>query len=389
MIALLANLALLVGAHLVALQIRLRIPWGNSLGTEYQGDPPLIYGIALGTALLTFLITAMAHRLGTHPLSRYRLTLLPTLTSLVLMALGVVVLLPDVSQLQMIYFGITGVVLALLTVAYPNRLMRHKPPGALWANLRTLVTNRALVGLWLRYTIQARYSQTLLGILWIILLPLATSLVLALAFSQILRVEFGVPFVSFFLSGLVFWGLLSQGTLNGLTALVAKMGLLNQVPLPREIPVLLALGEALVDLIFTFGAMLIVNALNGIFPNAYYVYLIPLLAIFIAFTLGIMCIVSCLTVIVRDMPQLVSVILQLFFYLTPILYPVASIPDHLRVLVLINPLAGVIQGVRDVILYARPPDPLTLYYPAVVAAALLYTGYAFFLANKDRVTDYA
>ncbi|MCC6975626.1 MAG: ABC transporter permease [Anaerolineae bacterium] len=384
MLALIFNFALLLGAHLTAVQIRLRIPWGNPLGTEYQGAPVEFALIILAASLISYGIgmLPLASKLRGRRVWLFGLSLLMTIG-------GVLILIPDVSQLQMIYFGVSAVTLGLIAIVYPDRLLRRSPQGTLWYNLSQLWKARALLQLWLGYNIQSRYSQTILGILWIILLPLATAGVLSIAFSQILQVQYDVPFVSFFLSGLVWYTLFNQGTLNSINALISRMGIMNQVPFPREVVVLLSLGETLVDLIFAFGVMVIINWVNGIVPNGQYIYLIPLLAILVCFTLGIMFFVSCLTVFVRDVPQLVSVVLQLLFYLTPLLYPVSQIPDRLRVLILINPLAGVIQGFREVILYARPPDIVTLYYPTAFALTLLYVGYIYFITNKDRVTDYA
>jgi lipopolysaccharide transport system permease protein len=78
----------------------------------------------------------------------------------------------------------------------------------------------------------------------------------------------------------------------------------------------------------------------------------------------------------------------MLFYLTPILYSVDLIPAVLRPIVLINPLVPLIQAFRDVIVYARAPDLISLYYPLVFGVAVLYLGYIFFKANEKRFTDF-
>ena len=109
--------------------------------------------------------------------------------------------------------------------------------------------------------------------------------------------------------------------------------------------VILALGEALVDFLFTFAAMILINVLHGIFPNIYWIYLPFLIFVLVTFTLGLMLILSCLSMLVRDIPQLtVGVVLQLMFYLTPLIYPIDRIPDQFRVLLLLKSAGGSNSG---------------------------------------------
>lgn len=384
-----ANLVILIGAHLIAVQIRLRIPWGLPLGPEYDAQPFGFYPVAAGALALTYALAWLVSRsaLGRRflaPKRQFRVLLV----GLALTLLGTLLFLPDLSQLQLIYFVVTVLILGLCVIVWPGRINPKGSGQDFFANIARLVTSRSLLGLWLRYNIQSRYSQTLLGIFWIVLLPLATAGVLALAFGQIIRVDYGVPFISFFLAGLVPWGVFNQGMGNGVQSLISRMALINQVNFPREVLVLLALGEALIDLSFTFLIMVVINMLNGIYPNVQWIFLPVLLAILVCFTLGMMFFVSSLSVMVRDIPQLISVVLQLLFYISPILYPVSNIPDRFRFVVLLNPIALVIEALRDILIYARTPDPLTLYYPLVVSLALLYMGYAFFKANEDRIADF-
>ncbi len=383
-----ANLLILIGAHLIAVQIRLRIPWGLALGPEYDGQPIGMYVVFIGAVGLAYgmaWIVARAERprriLAPH--KQFRVLIV----AIGLAWAGALVFLPDLSQLQMAYFTVTAVVLGVCVIVWPGRINRGATGRDVYTALIRLWAARPLLGLWLRLNIQSRYSQTVLGILWIVLLPLATSGVLALAFSQFLRVKSDVPFIVFFFCALLMWGLFNQGIFNGMGAIRARMELIRQVAFPREVLVLLAIGEALIDLFFTLIAMIIVNALHGIWPNAQWVYLPALIGILLCLTLGLMFFLSSLSLLVRDIPQLVSVVMQLLFYLTPILYPVDAIPERFRFIVLLNPVGLVIQAVREVVIYARPPDPLTLYYPTVVGLTLLYMGYAFFKANEERFAD--
>jgi lipopolysaccharide transport system permease protein len=136
-----------------------------------------------------------------------------------------------------------------------------------------------------------------------------------------------------------------------------------------------------------FAAMLVINGVVGVLPNGLFVILPLLVLIQIVFMLGLMFIVSWLSVIVRDIPQLVSVLLQILFYLSPIIYPVTIIPHRYQFLVNLNPVALLVQAYRDVIVYDRTPDWLSLVYPAALGVALLIFGYRHFKANEDRFAD--
>lgn len=383
----LSSFLILFGSMLVAVQLRLKLTQGKKLGPGYEAHSLKLYLVlALGlflVQLIDWLLkpeSASARSSSGHQLG--------VVTASILLFSGLTLaLFPGISLLQLLYFGVIGVLLGFITIVWPTYLRTSRQADSFASDLKRLWANRHLLILWLKYNIKSRYSQTVLGILWIVLLPLSTATVLTVAFTQFLRVQIGVPFIVFFLSALVPFGLFNQGTQNSTRAVLGSMGLLNQIYFPREILVLVTLGEALVDLFFTSAAMLLVNALYGFWPGEAFVFLPLCLSILIMFTLGIMLFISCLSVLVRDVPQLVAVVLQLWFYLTPIIYPIDNFPARYRLLILINPLVSVVQSFRDVIVYRRTPDVVMLYYPAVVSIALLYTGYAFFKSQEDRFAD--
>jgi len=193
--------------------------------------------------------------------------------------------------------------------------------------------------------------------------------------------------VAFYLSALIHFNMFSNGVAQAAVAINSRIEIIAQVYFPREILLVVTLGELIVDFTFTFAAMLVVNAISGIFPNVYFVFLPFLWLILVLIVAGTMLIASALSVIVRDVPQLAAVALQLLFFLTPVIYPVASLPDQYHFLFVINPLAPMMQAFRDIIVYARPPDALSLVFPAVVGVAALIFGYTLFKSIEDRMAD--
>ena len=374
-----------VAAMLVAVQLRFDLSFGKSLGEDYKGQPILMYAIIAIAVALARLLPLISIRVT--PLRRVARRLWIHVLAAGFTTLGIIFLLPDVSRLQLIYFFLMAVLLGLFLVVIPAYVRRRHNLESMPAYLRALWENRILIWVWSKYNIEGRYTQSILGILWIVLVPLATAIVLTLALSVFLRLDLDVPFIVFLFSALTIYNIFGHGVSSSAYTILGSMGIINQVSFPREILVLVAFIEALVDTAFMFLAMLIVNAVQGFWPNPLFILLIPLVVLISTITLGMMLLISYLSVQIRDIPQLVNIMLQLLFYLTPIIFPVSQIPEEYRFIIVINPLAPIVQAFRDIVVYARLPDFSTLIYPLVVGIALLYLSYNLFKANEDYLAD--
>jgi len=284
--------------------------------------------------------------------------------------------------------GFMGLLLSLGGVFLLLPARQAVPPSE---HLLRLARYSMLIALWLKYNILSRYSQKVLGMLWIVLLPLSTSLILALVFGEILRspMMIGVPFVAFFMAAVTPWSVFSQGIYGATTAVLAQMALISAVPIPREVPVIRVLGESLVDGFFMFACMLVINATLGILPGRAFLALPLIILTQIFGMLGLMFYISAASVLIRDIPQLVSVAMQLLFYLTPIVYSAQIVPPHLQIILTLNPLFFITDAYRSIILHNEIPNLRLMYGAFVAALALLYSGYLFFKSHDQRFADYA
>jgi lipopolysaccharide transport system permease protein len=382
---LLATFTILVGAMLVSIQFRVQLlPFGETLGEDYTLHSTSLLIVMVFALLFAFLLSVIAGRLP--GVKRLLSTDRPFRVMLVAVAVTcglALYFMPQISQLQLIYFAVIAVGLGLLVIVVPNRLrpIAHEDWIELWQR-------RELLFIWLRYTIKARYTQTVLGILWIVLLPLSLSLVMAFAFGQILQAKGpGVPYVAFILAGIVSFSFFQEGVQNSTSAVASQIQLIGRVYFPREILILLSIGEGLVDMVFKLIVLIAVNLFVGIFPNWVLVYLPIPLIILTVLTLGLMFFVSVWSMLIRDVPQLVGVILRLLFYISPIIYSLENVPERWQFLVAINPLTLVIQAFRDIVVFGKPPDMVSLYYPMVISLALTYAGYAYFKSKQGVLSD--
>lgn len=378
------DLAILLVSYLVATYFRRELPFGKYVGTNYRWQGLELYvtlAAALALVYALSLVIDPSHRGAT---SRFWTAVGGVAASCV----GLTIFVPLQSGLEKGYFAFCALLLIALIVPWPGSAQRMLGRPTLMESLNRLWANRSLLQIWVRYNVRSRYAQAFLGIFWIALLPLSTAFVMSVVFSQIMRIHISnVPFIAFFLAGFVPWGLFSQSISASMRSILGSMGLINQIYFPREIIVLSALGEALVDAFFMFIALVVIDAIVGVYPNGLWVVLPLLVLIQIVFSLGLMLIISWLSVLVRDIPQLVSVVLQILFYLSPIIYPVSIIPHRYQFLVTLNPISVLIEAYHRIIVYGQPPDWSSLFYPAAFGIALLVFGYRLFKTNEDRMAD--
>lgn len=385
----LSILVLVFCAHLYAVHVRLKFNLGEPLGADYVAQPPAIFVILILSAVLSTYIAVWIRRQYNIKRSR-RVHYLNLIIAIGLSFFTTSALLPDVSLLQMLYFVLAGVLFGLITIWWTPTLPDADEVSTLAFHLQKLYTRRTLLRLWTMTNIQARYQQAWLGILWIMLLPLAQSLIMAFAFSSILnRTQVGdVPFVSFFLAGVTAWTFFQKCINKSARSIVGNKGIISKVYFPREILVLVDLIEASIDALFMFASLIAINMLLGVPFTAYMFYLPVVLIVQLILTVGLMLHISYMSVFVRDTAEFVAIVMRLLFYATPIMYGITMLAEDIQIVFLVNPLASIITAYRDIMVYRVPPDLVSLYYPLVVGILLLYGGYLSFKSKESILADY-
>lgn len=378
------NIPILTGAYLISVQFQTHaLIAGSQLPNT--ADAVVVFAAMIVSVFLSEIVT----RAITGKARSARIQFITLMTATLLSAGTFLVAIPRIPSSQVLFYFAASLALGAFVILLRARLIRGHRHEALIHSGAQLWQKRTLVTLWTRNNVRSRYAQAVLGIIWVVLLPLAQAVIMAFVFSQLVRIPVGdVPFVSFYLAALVPWTFINNGVNQGAVSILGQMPLINQVYFPREILPLVKLGELAVDALFTFVALIVVNAIVGIYPNLNWIFLPLLTGIALLGTFGIVLFLSVLTVFIRDIPQLVFVSMQLLFYLSPIIYPVSFIPEQLRWIVMLNPLVPLIQGYRDVLVFNVPVDIVSLFYPLVFSVAVFYVGFAFFKANERRLTDY-
>ncbi len=380
---------LLMCAHLIAVQMRLRVNMGTPLGPDYVAQPLFVF-VILGLAAVMSTYVAVWVRRQYHIRRSRRVHYLNLMIATGLTFFSVSAFLPDVSLLQNLYFVLLAILFGLITIWWTPTLPDADEVSTLAFHLQKLYERRTLLRLWTVTNVQARYQQAWLGILWIMLLPLAQSLIMAFVFANILnRGEVGdVPFVSFFLAGVTAWSFFMKGVNKSARSIVGNKGIISKVYFPREILILVDLAEALIDAFFMFVTLIVINLVVGVPLTAYMLFVPLIVVVQCILIIGLMLHISYLGVFVRDTAELVTIVMRLLFYLTPVLYGIAMLPERVQSLLMLNPLASIINAYRDTIIYQQPPDFVSLYYPLVVGVLLMYTGYLSFKSKESILADY-
>lgn len=222
--------------------------------------------------------------------------------------------------------------------------------------------------------LKLRYQQTLLGGLWAIIQPLATTAAFSLVFGRLANMPSdGVPYPLFSMTALVIWTYFS-GALNGAVgALVSNRQLVSKVYFPRLILPLSAALVGLVDLAVGLACLVIGMLLYGLAIPWTAIFVLPLTVIALATAAGLGAGLGAINVRYRDVRATMPLFVQLWLFLTPVAYPASLAPEKWRPLFALNPMTGVVEGYRWALLHAGPP-PLQLMSISAVSALVLLAG---------------
>jgi len=247
-----------------------------------------------------------------------------------------------------------------------------------------------LIKLWTRYHIEASYLETRLGALWIILEPVLITLIYATVFSLILDrlPRNNVPFVIFFLSGMIFWQFFSNTLMKASTLISSKTAMVSQIKFSRQSLVFVAFLEMTVDLGVTFIVLMILDAFYGIYPSVQYIYLPILLFVFFSLTIGLMFMLTTLGVFIQDTQQLTGLVLRFLMYFSGVIISADMLPKKALKVLVYNPLFFMIESFRNIILYSEPPNMKAMSVWLVVSVLFLIAGIVFFKTNDGKFSDY-
>lgn len=239
-------------------------------------------------------------------------------------------------------------------------------------NLKDLWAYRELLYFLVWRDVKVRYKQTLLGALWAILQPLTTMVIFTYFFGKLARIPTeGIPYPIFFYTGLLLWTYFSGAVTSAANSLLGNTNLITKVYFPRLIIPAAAVGAGLVD--FAIASVLLIGMLVYYsFPvTLSYLMLLPLVMLTTMFALGMGVWLAALNVRYRDVRYALAFVIQVWMFISPIIYPSTLVPEEWRWLTMLNPLSGIIEGFRSA-LFGRDFDWLALGYSTGFTLVLLF-----------------
>ena len=258
--------------------------------------------------------------------------------------------------------------------------------------LRSLWQYRHFISSSIRNELISRFSRSKLGGLWMIINPLAQVLIYALILSNILAAKLpGIDnkyaYAIYLMAGLLAWNLFSEIIGRCLNLFIEQGNLMKKMSFPRITLPTIVMGSCLLNNVFLFISMLGIFALLGHQFSVVMLWLIPLTLIVMVLALGIGLIIGVMNVFVRDIGQAFPIILQVWFWFTPIVYPENIIPESYRSLLSLNPMYPITSAYHQVLVYDKAPQLDSLIVITVIASMLILLGLFLFRRASAEMVD--
>lgn len=242
---------------------------------------------------------------------------------------------------------------------------------------KELYDYREMIYMLVRREIRGRYKGSVLGFFWTFLNPLLQFAVYAVVFSVLLRSDIDKYYVYMFVA-FVPWFFFSSAVPTGANCIAAHSTMVQKIYFPRMVLPISTVLTGFVNMLFSEIVVFAVLLISGLTPSHHVIALPVVMGVQLLFVMGIVLIVSSLTVYFRDLSHILDIVIMLWFYLTPIVYPIAMIPEHLQKWVYLNPMTGIIECYRQILYYRCWPDFSTMLLAAVIGVVSIVIGMVVF-----------
>lgn len=277
-------------------------------------------------------------------------------------------------------------------VSIPHRVKIEPTRGWLSPGLGDLWRYKELLYFLIWRDVRVRFTQTALGVFWVVLQPILTTAVFAFLFGRLLKVPTdGVPYPVFAYAALLPWNYFASSLSRASGSVVTNANLVTKVYFPKLILPLAGVLSGLVDFCISLILMAGFMTYYSIVPSREIVMLLPLLFLAMITALGFGLWFSALNVRFRDVNLLIPFLLQIWLYVTPVIYSIRMIPERIRPLLGFNPMTTVVEGFRRSLLPAQFHDGFSFeaasLIPIAVSFVVFISGAAFFRHTERRFAD--
>lgn len=260
------------------------------------------------------------------------------------------------------------------------------------ASLKSVWDFRGFIIGSVRREFQLKYRGSMLGIAWTVLQPLAMIIVYTVIFSEVMKaklpgVEGGFAYSIHLCAGIITWGLFAEIVQRGQSVFLDNANLLKKISFPRLTLPVIVVSSALLNFAIIFGLFLVFLLVTGNFPGISFVAIIPLLVVQILFAVGLGITLGVLNVFFRDAGQLSGVLLQFWFWATPVVYPATILPHWAQAWMQLNPLYHLIRGYQDIFVVNQWPDWQNIVWVAALSLLLAVFALRLFRKHAGEIVD--
>ena len=280
-----------------------------------------------------------------------------------------------------------------IDMTLPRRLDRsdfdvvlESRPGWRAVDLEELYKRRDLLAYWTWRNIKGRHAQSALGLGWAVIQPVVSTVIFTVVFGNLVGIRSdGVPYPVFALCGMVMWTYFSSALREAVDSLTGNTAMLTKIYFPRLILPLSSILGKLVDLSVVFLLLIPMMLWYGVVPRIEVIVVVPsLILILILTTLGLALWLSALAVQYRDVSHGLGFAIQALMYMSPVVYSHHIVPERFRIIYGLNPVAGVIGGMRAVVL-GTGPLPWDLILPGAAIALVLAVSGLYYFRSRERI----
>lgn len=258
--------------------------------------------------------------------------------------------------------------------------------------LRALWAYRGFILGSVKREFQSKYRNSLLGAAWTVLNPLAMIIVYTVIFSRVMNARLPGVDNSFAYSirlcaGLLPWGMFVEVVSRAQNTFIENANLIKKLSFPRLCLPVIVVANSLVNFAIVFGLFVVFLVMTGNFSGVAFLAVIPLLILLTLFAIGLGITLGVLNVFFRDVGQFFNIVLNFWFWLTPIVYSIDILPQPMRVGLGYNPMASLIQAFQVVIMQGQWPDWPQLWFVTALSIVLCLLGFSLFRKHAGEMVD--
>lgn len=257
---------------------------------------------------------------------------------------------------------------------------------------QSLYTYRNFISGSVKRDFQARFSQSMLGGIWLILQPLAMITVYTVIFANVMRaklpgIDDSIKYSVYLCAGNFAWALFLEIVNRSTNVFIENGNLLKKLAFPRICLPVIVVFVAIINYLIVYALFCAFLLLTGNFPGVIILWTIPLTLVLVFFSISLGVILGVLNVFFRDVGPFVGIVLQFWFWFTPVVYPLSILPEEIAKLIRFNPLSAVVKGFQDVIVWGASPDWYALMPVTALSVFLALLAVLLFRKRAPEMVD--